>query len=115
MLKYKNSKLFRQGIVGIVMIVSVILVGLQSTKFITLTTPVHYEAVFSEAGGLTAGADVIVSGVKVGTVSKVSLQDGDAVATLSVDGKIGLGSESTAHIRTGSLLGKRIVTIETHG
>jgi phospholipid/cholesterol/gamma-HCH transport system substrate-binding protein len=115
MLKYKNSKLFRQGLVGIVMIVCVILVGLQSTKFITLTTPVRYEAVFSEAGGLTAGADVIVSGVKVGTVSKVSLQDGDAVATLSVDGKIDLGSESTAHIRTGSLLGKRIVTVESHG
>ncbi|MCX5044279.1 MCE family protein [Aldersonia sp. NBC_00410] len=115
MLKYKNSKLFRQGIVGVVMIVCVILVGLQSTKFITLKTPVHYEAVFSEAGGLTAGADVIVSGMKVGTVSKISLRNGDAVATLSVDGKIEFGSESTAHVRTGSLLGKRIVTIESQG
>ncbi|WP_068279141.1 MCE family protein [Aldersonia kunmingensis] len=115
MLKYKNSKLFRQGLVGIVMIVCVILVGLQSQRFITLKSPVRYEAIFSEAGGLTAGADIIVSGVKVGTVQKVSLRDGDAVATLSIDGTVPFGSESTAHIRTGSLLGKRIVTIESYG
>ena len=32
--------------------------------------------------------------------------------TFSVDGKVRLGSDTTAHIRTGTLLGERILTLE---
>ena len=37
-------------------------------------TALRYQALFSEAGGLTQGNDVTVSGIKVGTVDKISLR-----------------------------------------
>ena len=72
---------------------------------------VRYQALFSEAGGLAAGNAVTVSGMKVGTVSDVSLRNGDALVTFAMKGNILLGSETTAHIRTGTLLGERVLTV----
>ncbi|HET9877617.1 MAG TPA: MCE family protein, partial [Mycobacterium sp.] len=48
-------------------------------------------------------------------VSDVSLRDGDALVTFGVNGKVRLGSQTTAHIRTGSLLGARVLTLEPAG
>lgn len=56
-----------------------------------------------------------VSGVKVGTVSDVALRDGKALVTFTVNGKVNLGSNTTAHIRTGTLLGQRVLTLESDG
>ena len=80
-----------------------------------LATSVRYQALFTEAGGLTAGNDVTVSGMKVGTVSDVSLRNGDALVTFTVKGNVPLGADTTAHIRTGTLLGERILTLESAG
>jgi phospholipid/cholesterol/gamma-HCH transport system substrate-binding protein len=56
-----------------------------------------------------------VSGVKVGAVSDVSLQRGKALVTFLVNGGVHLGSDTTAHIRTGTLLGQRVLTLESDG
>ena len=61
------------------------------------------------------GNPVTVSGMKVGTVSDVSLRHGDALVTFAMKGNILLGSETTAHIRTGTLLGERMLTVESAG
>ncbi|WP_109524157.1 MULTISPECIES: MCE family protein [Nocardia] len=115
MLQYRGEHLFRHGLVGVVLVVCVILVGLQSQQFITWATTVRYEAVFTEAGGLAVGDDVIVSGVKVGRVTKVSLDNGDARVVFAVDEDIRLGDRTSAQIKTGSLLGKRILTLRSEG
>ena len=52
---------------------------------------------------LSVGNDVTVSGIKVGSVSSVGLENGDALVGFTVDGKYALGSDTTAHIRTGTL------------
>ena len=64
---------------------------------------------------MDVGNDVKVSGVKVGTVTDVSLRQGKAMVTFTVDGKVGLGADTTAHIRTGTLLGERMLTLESSG
>jgi phospholipid/cholesterol/gamma-HCH transport system substrate-binding protein len=115
MIKYRDAKLIRPGFIGVVLAVLVILVGLSPEKLWALATAVRYQALFAEAGGLAVGNAVKVSGVKVGAVTDVSLRDGDALVTLTVDGSVVLGSQTTAHIRTGSLLGGRIVTLESAG
>jgi phospholipid/cholesterol/gamma-HCH transport system substrate-binding protein len=115
MLKYHGSNLIRAGFIGLVLIVLVIAVGLQSQRLTTLATAVRYQALFSEAGGLVAGNAVTVSGVKVGTVSNVALDKGDALVTFSIGGNVPLGSDTTAHIRTGTLLGERVLTLESAG
>lgn len=53
--------------------------------------------------------------MKVGSVSKVALHHGDALVTFNVKGTVQLGSYSTAHIRTGSLLGQRVLALESTG
>ncbi|KUI37443.1 mammalian cell entry protein [Mycobacterium sp. IS-1496] len=115
MLKYRGSSLIRTGLIGLVLIVLVIVVGLQPQQLWSMATSVKYRAVFAEAGGLAAGNDVKVSGVTVGTVSDVALDNGKALVTFSLDGTVRLGSDSTAHIRTGTLLGERMLTVEPRG
>jgi phospholipid/cholesterol/gamma-HCH transport system substrate-binding protein len=115
MLKYRGAQLIRTGFIGLVLIVLVIAVGLQPQQLWSWATSVKYQALFAEAGGLTAGNDVKVSGLTVGMVSDVTLQKGKALVTFSVDGAVRLGTDTTAHIRTGTLLGERMMTLEPQG
>lgn len=115
MLKYREAKLFRPGFIGLVLIVLVIAVGLSPQRLVLWATAIRYQALFSEAGGIAPGNNVTVAGIKVGTVSDVSLDDGDALVSFEIDGKVRLGSDTTAHIRTGSLLGARVLTLESAG
>ena len=115
MLKYRGSSLIRSGFIGLVLILLVITVGLAPQKLISWATSIKHQALFTEAGGLVPGNDVKVSGVKVGTVSDVALQRGKALVTFLVNGGVHLGSDTTAHIRTGTLLGQRVLTLESDG
>jgi phospholipid/cholesterol/gamma-HCH transport system substrate-binding protein len=115
MLKYRAANLIRTGFLGVVLIVLVIAIGLQPQSLWSLATTVRYQALFSEAGGLTTGNIVTVSGFKVGSVSNIALYHGDALVTFTLDGTVALGSQSTAHIRTGTLLGERVLTLESAG
>ena len=115
MLKYHGAGLIKAGFIGAVLIALVILVGLSPERLISWATNVRYQALFSEAGGLAVGNPVTVSGIKVGTVSKVALQQGDALVTFTIKGNIPLGSETSAHIRTGTLLGERMLALESAG
>src|SRR6516225_12325231 len=104
MLKYHGLGLIKAGFIGAA-----------PERLIAWATMVRYQALFSEAGGLAAGNPVTVSGMKVGTVSNVALQKGDALVTFTIKGNIPLGSETSAHIRTGTLLGERMLTLESAG
>jgi phospholipid/cholesterol/gamma-HCH transport system substrate-binding protein len=115
MLKYRGSSLVRAGFIGVVLIALVIIVGLRPEQLWSMATSIRHQAMFTEAGGLSAGNAVKVSGVKVGTVSDVSLRNGKALVTFTLDGRVRLGSSTTAHIRTGTLLGERILTLEPSG
>jgi phospholipid/cholesterol/gamma-HCH transport system substrate-binding protein len=115
MLKYRGMGLIRAGFIGTVLIVLVIAVGLSPDQLLQRATNVRYQAVFADAGGLAVGNDVTVSGIKVGTVSKMALTHGDVLVTFTTQGKVLLGSMSTAHIKTGSLLGQRVLTVESKG
>lgn len=115
MLRYRGSKLIKAGFIGTVLVLLVIAIGLQPEKLISWATTVRYQAKFDEAGGLLPGNDVTVSGMKVGAVQSVSLDNGEALVTFAAEGKVPLGSETTAHIRTGSLLGERVLALESAG
>lgn len=115
MLKYRGRQLMRAGIIGVALIILVIAVGLQPERLVSWATSLRYQAMFTEAGGITVGNDVTVSGIKVGSVSSVELVNGDALVGFTIDGKYALGSETTAHIRTGTLLGERVLALESEG
>jgi phospholipid/cholesterol/gamma-HCH transport system substrate-binding protein len=113
--RYRGAQLIKSGFIGAVLVALIIAVGLNPDQLLQRATTVRYQALFSDAGGLATGNEVAVSGIKVGTVSNMSLDHGDVLVTFTVNGNIQLGSASTAHIRTGSLLGQRILTLESAG
>ncbi|TPG33092.1 MCE family protein [Mycolicibacterium hodleri] len=115
MLKYRASNLVRAGFIGVVLAILVIAVGLQPERLLSYATSLQYQARFAEAGGIFAGNDVTLSGIKVGAVTGVSLDNGDALVAFTIDAKYPLGSETSAHIRTGSLLGQRVLSLESAG
>ncbi|CQD16528.1 MCE-family protein [Mycolicibacterium conceptionense] len=115
MLKYRESNLVRVGLIGIVLAMLVVAVGLQPERITSWATALRYQAQFREAGGLTEGNDVVMSGMKVGTVSDISLRSGKALVTFTVAGRYRLGQTSTAHIQTGSLLGERELVVIPDG
>lgn len=115
MLKYRGAQLVRMGLIGIVLTAFIVAIGLQPEQLVQWATSVRYQARFAEAGGLSTGADVTLSGIKVGSVTDVALDNGDALVTFAMAGKYPLGSQTTVHIRTGSLLGDRVLTVEPAG
>src|ERR1700761_5487653 len=115
MQRYHGSQLIRAGFIGVVLIILVIAIGLQPERLLQWATAIRYQALFSEAGGLTVGNDVTVSGIKVGKVSSVELDNGDALVGFTIQGKYALGSDTTAHIRTGTLLGERVLALDSAG
>ena len=75
-----------------------------------------YEVVahFSGIGGLKAGDDVQISGVKVGSVTAVNLDPETYLAqvTMMVDGAVKLPLDTAALISSESLLGGRFLALE---
>jgi phospholipid/cholesterol/gamma-HCH transport system substrate-binding protein len=75
------------------------------------------KAKFGQVGALAPGAAVSVAGVKVGTVSSISLDPKTflAVVQLDLDPKTPLPADSTAKITSDGLLGGMHVVIEPGG
>ena len=75
-----------------------------------------YEVVadFSGIGGLAGGDDVLISGVKVGTVTGVALNPETYLARvhLSIDDAVKLPDDTAALISSESLLGGRYLALE---
>lgn len=115
MLKYRGSRLVRAGFIGVVLIMMIVAVGLAPQQISEWASSVRYQARFADGSGLTVGNNVTVSGMKAGEVTAVSLDGKDALVSFTVDARLPLGSKTTAHIRTGTLLGQRILTLEPDG
>jgi phospholipid/cholesterol/gamma-HCH transport system substrate-binding protein len=75
------------------------------------------QAKFGQVGSLAPGAVVSVAGVKVGTVSSITLDPKTylAVVKLDLDAKTPLPADSVAKITSDGLLGGQHITIEPGG
>ncbi len=73
-------------------------------------------ATFDEIGGLTARAPVVISGVKVGQVTEIQLdEDLRARVVLDVREDLELSIDTSASIRTAGLLGNQFIALEPGG
>jgi len=83
------------------------------------TGPDGYEVVarFGRIDGLKRGADVTLSGVKVGTVTNIALdrKTYQAVVSMAVSAGVDLPSDTNAKIVSESLLGGTVVSLEPGG
>ena len=74
-------------------------------------------AAFDNVGGISPGADVRIAGLKVGSVSGLSIdpKSYQAVATFTVQSDIKLSADSSATIATGGLLGGNFLSLSPGG
>lgn len=74
------------------------------------------EAVFTDAGGMRSGSDVMMAGVVIGRVGDVVVNDdSEAKLTLLIDDGIPVTSDAIASVRTKGIIGERYVRITQGG
>ncbi len=72
----------------------------------------HISATFEDAGGLRAGADVMLAGVSIGRVASVQLKDQEeALLILEIQNGVKLTTDAIAAVRTKGIIGERYVRI----
>lgn len=74
-----------------------------------------FRAAFSEAGGLVAGDDVRIAGVKVGKVQDVDLDGDHVVVDFKVTEPASFGTQTAASVRMKTLLGQKYLALEPAG
>lgn len=105
----------RTGIIGIMLVISVVLVSFGYSKLPFFPQGKTYEAYFTDAGGISPGNDVNVSGIRVGHVNSVALAGDAAKVTFSVDRKIRVGDQSLVSIKTDTILGQKSLLVTPKG
>ncbi|MFC7676404.1 MCE family protein [Mycolicibacterium sp. GCM10028919] len=110
-----SSNPLRTGIFGIVLVVCVVLVSFGYSTLPFFPQGKNYEAYFDDAGGITPGNDVAVSGIQVGKVSSVELAGDAAKVTFTVDRDIRVGDQSLVAIKTDTVLGQKSLSVTPGG
>ena len=106
---------FVMGAIGLGLTGAIVLVALEYDKLPFINQTKEYSAYFAEAGGLTTGAGVQVSGFEVGQVSSIELDGPQVLVTFTVDDDIALGDRTEAAIKTKGLLGTKILEVMSRG
>lgn len=101
--------------IGVVLTVGATLAALNYDKLPFLNPDKHYSAYFAEAGGLSPGAAVQVSGMQVGKVEGIALDGPRVLVKFNVDRNIRLGDRTEAAIKTKSLLGSKVIDLTPRG
>ncbi|GAT11358.1 MULTISPECIES: MCE family protein [Mycobacteriaceae] len=109
------DKTLRAGIFGIAVVVCVLLVAFGYSNLPFYPQGKSYEAFFADAGGISPGNDVNVSGITVGKVTGVGLAGDVAKVTFTVDRDVRLGDQTMVSIRTDTVLGERSLGVTPQG
>ena len=103
------------GAIGLGVTAAVVVIALQYDKIPFINQANDYSAYFAEAGGLTTGAGVQVSGLRVGEVSSIELDGPRVLVKFTVDNDVRIGDRSEAAIKTRGLLGTKVLEVTSRG
>ncbi|MEP7257513.1 MAG: MlaD family protein [Flavitalea sp.] len=99
-------------LIGVLIIIAGILtLGGQKKAFVK---SIHIQAVFADVNGLSVGNNVWFSGVKIGTIKKVSFdKDARVVVQMSIEEKVSqyIGKDSKAKVSSDGFIGNKIVVL----
>jgi len=109
-----EARRFMFGIGTLALLVLVAIVGgiVQTGGALPGKKYTYVTATFSDVGILKSGKEVRTSGVRVGTVSEIEYDDGNAVVTLRLDGDRDVYADATAFVGNVSALGKKYVDLD---
>jgi phospholipid/cholesterol/gamma-HCH transport system substrate-binding protein len=114
MISFRERDPVKVGAVGLG-VIGVLLLLAFNIESIPLLAGHKYSAAFSEAGGLKAGDDVRVAGVKVGKVSNVDLEGAHVRVVFRVGRGTDLGADTRASVRIKTILGQKFLSLEPGG
>lgn len=103
------------GVIGILVCILLVAASLSYDKVGFLNGTHKATAYVADAAGLKTGDDVQVAGMKVGTVRDLTIDDGRVKVDFDISRKVELGSDTTAAIKTDSLLGRRALAVYSDG
>src|SRR5690242_13100327 len=115
MARRDRDNALRTGIFGIVLVTCIVLVSFGYSSLPFMPQGKLYEAYFSDAGGISPGSDVRVSGIKVGKVSGVALAGDTAKVSFTVNRDVRVGDESLVAIKTDTVLGQKSLAVTPKG
>jgi phospholipid/cholesterol/gamma-HCH transport system substrate-binding protein len=110
-----ESNPVRTGVFGIALVACLVLVSFGYTGLPFWPQGKNYEAYFTDAGGITPGNDVSVSGIKVGKVDSIELAGDSALVKFTVDRKVRVGDQSLVAIKTDTVLGQKSLAVTPKG
>ncbi|HJT90900.1 MAG TPA: MCE family protein [Mycobacterium sp.] len=103
------------GIIGVTALIVITVGSFNYSKLPFVSSGTTYSAYFDEAGGLTSGAPVQVSGLRAGQVKSISLEPQGVLVEFTVADDIRLGQRTEAAIKTIGLLGNKILAVTPRG
>ena len=110
-----ESNPLRTGIFGIALVGCLVLVSFGYTSLPFWPQGKPYEAYFTDAGGISPGNDVNVSGITVGKVTEVALAGDTAKVTFTVNRDVNVGDQSMVAIKTDTVLGEKSLAVTPQG
>ncbi|MGV0812430.1 MCE family protein [Mycolicibacterium boenickei] len=110
-----ESNHLRTGILGIFVVACLVLVSFGYTGLPFFPQGKGFEAYFSDAGGISPGDDVNVSGIAVGKVTHIALAGDTAKVSFTVDRDIKIGDQSLVAIKTETVLGQKSLAVTPRG
>jgi phospholipid/cholesterol/gamma-HCH transport system substrate-binding protein len=105
--------------VGLFVVGCLILIGAMSLKLVDLSftksSGVHIKAIVDDASGLTKDASVVFSGVDVGKVKNITLENGKAVVEMVIENDYTLPKNLILAVRSKGFLGEKYAELKVTG
>ncbi len=105
--------------VGLFMILGILCLGYLSIGLGNLevlgSQGYEVEAVFSNGGGIKPDSSVVIAGVEIGRVKKVSLDDYQALVVMDLAPDVEIQEDAIASIKTRGLIGDKFIEITPGG
>jgi phospholipid/cholesterol/gamma-HCH transport system substrate-binding protein len=105
---------FRIGLLGLALVILATAAGQAITNVPMLLAKPAYNGQFTDSGQLHTGDAVRIAGFRVGEVQDLKI-DGDHIVVKFTTGTNPIGSESRLAIKTDTILGKKVLEVESRG
>jgi phospholipid/cholesterol/gamma-HCH transport system substrate-binding protein len=104
-------KKFFYGIIAFMILLNLVF----SNKNREVSNVNNYYATFNKIDGVSVGTDVVISGIKVGEVKEILLNDNYPKILINVNKNLMISDDSSVSIQTDGLFGKKFLLIEVGG
>ncbi|GGR68712.1 phospholipid/cholesterol/gamma-HCH transport system substrate-binding protein [Nocardioides luteus] len=115
MIPFRERNPVKIGAVSIAVLAMLVVMAFKADSLPLIGGGTTYYANFSEAGGLKAGDEVRVAGVRVGKVDSIELDGNKVKVAFKIREKVRFGETSAAGVRVKTLLGDMFLELQPGG